>query len=312
MNNIVQFSPSDYVDMLTNGFYQQDNGLFANLTKYLSANNRYGGSSRAETLLQCLLRVTRGQPEHVRLTNPDFQRVFTGQGLYEDIYAAMSMVESFKDDLSSDATLRSYTSRQDFLQKMVDDTYFGLDCIGFVGTYLVAASAQPAYVGRRPLDYLSAFRPLKSIGEIDDLCILTVTSGEHIQIIDNVTERHDSYIICDICQSSSGGSQTNIGVCISAGGGNYLDVDRFRAALASRSLESDWQSDNASRVAAGRRARDYESYLRSIFTEGGHAAGYMGGAIFQLSRTGSPPNPVGGSIYVGRLPDGMHIGTPPA
>ena len=99
-------------------------------------------------------------------------------------------------------------------------------------------------MGRRPLDYAYLFRPVKSLDEIDDLAIVMLTSGVHIQIIDCVNDLSGNTLDVDLCQSSSGGPQTNEGVTIHAGGGDYLPVEQFRSALANQTYIGDYQQDN--------------------------------------------------------------------
>jgi len=138
-----------------------------------------------------------------------------------------------------------------------------------------------------------------------------LTSGLHIQMVDVVQkERGNGFVNVDLCQSSSGGPQCNVGVTIRSGGGDYLPVEEFRAALSGKQYADDHARDNAARKAEGKRERDYETYLRARLTRPNTQSGFCGGAIFQLVANGEPRNPVGGSVYVGVAKDGLGVRTP--
>ena len=137
-----------------------------------------------------------------------------------------------------------------------------------------------------------------------------LTNGMHIQIIDEVTERGKGFIKIDLCQSSTGGPQCNVGVTLRSGGGSYLPVEEFRKALATNQYADEHARDNAARQQSGQAARGYESFLRAKLTKANTAIGYCGGAIFQLEARGEPKNPVGGSVYVGVARGGLSLRTP--
>jgi hypothetical protein len=314
LNRVAQFPPSNYVYGLMNlhvpGYTGYFDGQVA-ITSYLSANPSFGGNTKATDLNLALQRIVRDKPEKHLTANPDFFRVFTGQGSRDNFIAAMSIIAKYADEFKKVPTLAKYFKETDYLQAMVNDACFGLDCIGFVGTYLVEAEIQPSYVGRRPLDFANEFTPVKSLDEIKDLACVMLTNGQHIQMIDTVTERAAGYIKVDLCQCSSGGPQINSGVTIRSGGGDYLPVQEFRSAVATNQYEAEHQADNAERKEKGLAARYYESFLRAKLTKPKTQFGYMGGAIFHIFADGDPKNPVGGYVYVGVPPNGLTVGTPP-
>jgi hypothetical protein len=313
MHNIAQFTPYDYVNKLWNlvvpGYSGYPGGMVS-LTTYLSANSLFGGASTANGLLLLIRKVVKGKPEASVASLDGFSRVFSGQGMPNDIVAAMSIVNKYQDEFRQEPSLKKFFAKTDFLQEMVDGGCFGHDCIGFVGTYLAAAGVTTGYEGRRPLDYLNVFKPASNLDDIGPRSVVTLTNGMHIQMIDELTEFNANFIKVFLCQSSTGGPQCNAGVTLSAGGGDYLPVETFRAALAAKTYQSDFEADNAARKGRGEPARVYEMYLRSRLTEHNKMTGYMGGAIFHISADGNPANPVGGSVYVGTMPGGLSIRTP--
>jgi hypothetical protein len=313
LNRVAQFPPSNFVYGLSNlqvpGYTGYPDGHVA-ITTYLSANESFGGNSKATTLNLALQKIVLHKPEFALTASPGFFRVFTGQGSPDNFVAAMSIIDKYKDEFKAVHALAKYFAKTDFLQAMVDDGCFGLDCIGFIGTYLVEAGVQPAYVGRRPLDYANEFVPVKTLDDITDLAIVMLTNGQHIQMIDTVKERAAGYIKVDLCQSSSGGPQINSGVTIHSGGGDYLPVEDFRQALSTKSYAKEHVADNEQRKTQGLKERDYESFLRATLTKRNVKFGYMGGAIFHIMGDGDPKNPVSGYVYVGVAPNGLSIGTP--
>jgi hypothetical protein len=318
MARIALISPKEYVDLLHSlpvpGYTGYPGGIVA-ITSYMSANPQFGGgkggNAKAGKLNGLLQSLTKGKPENYITKQPEYQRVFTGQGLPMDLAIVMSLVNANRDALAKNADFKAYFKETDFLQAMADDGVFGIDCIGFVGNYMVQSGLEPKYVGRRPLDFASLFKPVKSLDQVRPNSVVMLTNGLHIQMIDQVRPK-DGQLLIDLCQSSKGGPQMNVSVTLSQphSGGSYLPVDEFRKANAGKTYQSEWEADNRARAASGEKARDYESFLRAKMTAKGRQFGYLGGAIFQLSSSGNPNNPVGGSVYVGVVEGGISIRTP--
>jgi hypothetical protein len=313
MKSVAQIAPWEFVNLLHDlrvpgytGF--PDSSVM--ISSYLSANAMFGGNSKAGILHSELLRIVKGKPEAARAQGGNFERVFSGQGLRDDIIFVMSVVNTYQAQFKAVPQLAKYFKEQDFLQAMADDAVFGLDCIGFVGTYLVDSGLEASYVGRRPLDYAAVFPPVKSLDDIKDCSVVMLTNGLHIQMIDSVNERKDGRIVVDLCQSTKGGPQTNFSVTIRSGGGDFLPVETFRAALASKQYADEQAADNKTRASQGLPARDYESFLRAKLTQKNVSFGYSGGAIFQLDPNGEPRNVVGGSVYIGVARPGVSVRTP--
>lgn len=96
------------------------------------------------------------------------------------------------------------------IQKMVADRFFGLDCIGFVGNYLVWVGEWDDYQGNVPSNWPTKVCKIEvdkaaDVKVLDFLC----WSG-HIAIVDWVWKMVDDKTVeVDICQSSAGGPQCN-------------------------------------------------------------------------------------------------------
>jgi len=165
----------------------------------------------------------------------------------------------------------------------------GLDCVGFVGRYLEAAGVLSHYPSWYPRNYLDRFLPITRIEDLDDLCVLVWVSGSHVAIIDEVVDRSgSSERVVTVCESSSGeatGPQTNQRVLLRVTRGGWLDFGGYGRAIGSR------------RVSEAERAE-----LRREFTRADSTTGYRGGVFFEMANRGTPAVPVGGHVYVGKLP----------
>lgn len=326
MTTIAQFSPAQYVDNLKHlaipGYSGFAGGIVA-ITSYSSANTMFTrtGSSSArsrDALSVAIHHITRGRPEHAFVVSDHGRRVFSGQGMPDDLIAMWAIVVTYEAEFRAVAALAPFFATPNYLQAMADAGCIGMDCIGFVGTYLGASGVTNGYVGRVPLGYSSSFPLVTGLDGIQDNSVVMLTNGMHIQIINRVTARHANYLDVELCQSSGpGGPQKNLGVRISAGGGSYLPVDQFREQMRQArghgvyapDFETNWNGQ-------GDKNNAYESYLRRTMTEQNRTVGWHHGAIFQLgagSASGAnPANPVHGSVYVGTMRGGLAVRTPPA
>src|SRR5262245_7376029 len=183
MINVAKFTPDEYVKKLWNlpvPNYAGYPGGLVSLTTYLSANSLFGGASTANNLLGLIRKIVKDKPESTTVGSANFDRVFSGQGMPSDIVAAMSIINKYQDAFRREATLKKFFEKSDFLQAMVDGGCFGHDCIGFVGTYLAEAGVTAGYEARRPLDYLSVFKPATKLDDIGPRSVVTLTNGLHI------------------------------------------------------------------------------------------------------------------------------------
>jgi hypothetical protein len=85
-----------------------------------------------------------------------------------------------------------------------------------------------------------------------------LATGLHIQIINTVRERKNDRVVVGLCQGSKAGPQVNLKVTLKAGGGNYLPVEEFRAALGSKKYAQEHAESNVARTARGEKAQDYD------------------------------------------------------
>ena len=284
------------------GYTGYPGGVVA-ITRYVSANTLFGGANLASVLRQAL--ATAGTAaDRSTLAGEGVGRVFTGQGMPDDFVTVLSMVDRLAAPLAKNATLAPFFKQTDYLQAMLDASVLGQDCIGFVGTYLATAGIEAGYVGRRPLDYAAKFKPVGKLADVDVGSVVMLTNGMHIQIVDWIWQRSERQLVIDLCQASSleghddsKGPQCNQRVTLTAGGGDFLPIEKFRAA---KDGKSDWAAYAATTTTPT--DNGYEMYLRKQMTVHGRATGYLDGAIFQLSGGGTPGNPVSGSVYIGTLP----------
>jgi hypothetical protein len=316
-----RFGPAHYVEMLhavqVPGYTGSPDGKVS-INRYLSANTRFGGANHAWALLQQLQRLTQGTPDQARVHTAAFGRVFSGQGMIDDMVYAMSLVIAHQAQIRLLPQFTPFFSGPNYLQAMIEGYCFGLDCIGFIGTYLVAAGVHQQYQGRRPLDYMLEFRPVQTIAGIKDLSIVAKADGQHIQIIEKVLRVTEHSVTIDLCQSTSWpravafdetharGPQFNRGLTITdsaaSGGGDYLPVEQFRAAMQSPERQATYKEAMAQ--LPDNKKVDFETYLRQLMTQHHYRGlGYQQGGLFNISGGGTPANPVGGWVYVGTLRD---------
>jgi hypothetical protein len=311
MNTVADFPPSDFVDYLTGLQIPDYKGYpdgMVEVTQYQSGNPMFGGKagSPASVLHNAVIQVAHAKKDTSLFSLPGFDVVFNGQGSMDNFIAAMAFINKYQDDFKKIPALKKYFTQADFLQAMANDACFGLDCIGFVGNYLVESGLENSFVKRRPLDYTAIFPPVKKLDDVKDLSVVMLTNGLHIQLLEKVTYRDPGYIQATLCQSTAGGIQVNYAVTIRPGPGNYLPVEAFRAAMNNPDVKKEYEADKA----AGKTTADLETYLRRKMTQSGVQFGYLAGAIFNTTHTGYVPNPPGvsGSVYIGtpRTPVTVH------
>ena len=311
MGNIAQFTPVDYIKRLHSLSVPGYDGTVA-ITRYMSANPAYGGNARPADLLNAIAAAVKKRSDLAAKTKVDgYARVFTGQGDPDGFINVMSLVVELREELMKTKALAEPLKKGNYLQELCDRGVFGMDCIGFVGTYMSESCLEPSYPGGRPLDYTAKFPPIKDVDEIEQYSVVMKADGQHIQMINDYELLANGTLKVDLCQSASWagpfdskkgyGPQFNGGVLLRPGGGSYLPVEAFRAAMAKFKQQN---SDPKAIVAK-------EKELRKEMTETNRKFGFCGGAIFQLGGDGSPPNPVSGSVYIGVMKGGgIRIKTP--
>jgi len=113
------------------------------------------------------------------------------------------------------------------LQEMVQDRFFGMDCIGFVANFLIWVGEWDKYYGVSPRKYPQRVCKINidEISEVKPLDFM-VWNG-HVAIVDWVWEQiDDKRARIDFCQSSSGGPQCNEWVTLRQTNGKGINGGR--------------------------------------------------------------------------------------
>lgn len=177
---------------------------------------------------------------HASISSPRdpeaWRSVFSGQGMPQDIIAVMNFVAT-QAPLMLAACSRSHVLRHYFeggnptlggLRQMVADEMFGHDCLGLVGTYLVWCGVEARYprLSQAQYETVLGWERVTSLAQVDDRCVLLwlTTSVNHIAIIDRVTARNGDSLTIDLCQSSRGGPQVNVGATLRAASTPYFSL----------------------------------------------------------------------------------------
>lgn len=288
-------TPSEYVNWMTAPGLHGNFPFDVPLKQYLCAVGEYGGNVNAMALRAAVLAVAKARGRSIRdeIEKSNFDRIFTGQGRPEDQTKLMDFIWEFADDfLAYPGPKKTYPFKK-YLEykvenpfpKMVADKMFGLDCIGFVGNYFMNQAVFKGWPGLYPRQYLDRFLPVKSIDEIITGCVLVWVKGTHIALIDAVWDRpSQEKVRVDICQSSKGGPQKNLGVVLAQSGGvEYIEFGAY------------------GKEAVGKSEAELKDLRKKYTTTG--STGYRGGIFFKIHHLGSPAAPVPGYVYIGRMPD---------
>lgn len=93
------------------------------------------------------------------------------------------------------------------IQAMIADRFFGIDCIGFTGTFLMYTGEWTKYKGATPRQWADwhCSKKINHAKDIKPLDFMIWTGGGHIAIVDWVWSMVDDKTVkVDVCQSSSG------------------------------------------------------------------------------------------------------------
>lgn len=192
----------------------------------------------------------------------NWRRVFTGQGLPENLQRVWNFILAQRSLLQALPALdgghgRSVSFEQWFaagnpLPGMVRDEVFGYDCLGYIGNYLRRAGLRPDYPEMGVAGYARRLGlvPVEQLADVQALTLLLwpgsagpgTGGAQHIAIVDRVLPEADASLdsphdgphntsdsgprlLVDLCQSSSGGPQTNRRVALvpSARGAVHLE-----------------------------------------------------------------------------------------
>ncbi len=308
MDTRASFSPEQYVNalrsMTVDGYTGYPNGE-VELNSYLSAKYAVNNGAKLKAAIAKYSPMTIGKIKPL-----DYARVWSGQGQIVDFETILGGVNENSEKFKADAGFKKYFDKTDFLQAMLDDSCLGMDCVGFVGTYLDFAGINRGYFGSAPMDYSGSFPFVQDLTQIKPLSVVVHCNGMHIQIINSIESIQNDHLMVTLCQSSSGGPQINRGVKLSHGTGNVLDVDGFRAEKKQKLTDAayqEWLTSDAAHKGKPKVAFDneVEAELRKKYmTVPATAIGYAHGAVFSVD--GGGKNPVAGNVYVGTLKS-LHV-----
>lgn len=229
-----RYSPWEFVNYLHS--LQATAGILP-LKQYMSKTKRNGGNDSATELFKNLRWLheggLKGAPQLNDLVGGSpMELVIKGQGSGESfikiwnfmcrnkeqlkkykvkVYARRSKKDPetmvfIKEGTVYDLYFKNY-SDQAALELMIADHFFGIDCIGFTGQFLVYTGEYPAYVGNLPEDWPRKHckKPITSAKDIRALDFLVWVGGGHIAMVDEVVDMVDGTTVrVDICQCSSG------------------------------------------------------------------------------------------------------------
>jgi hypothetical protein len=224
---IVTETPSDFVDYLTDpGLPVYD--MKIPLKQYVCSDPNFGGNAEAAQVIghaNQKIPIDEMTKKKISSKTRNIGRLTTGQGYPDDFILLMEHMTDNMDKMRKAPELKNKEYFRDpnldveaVLKKMVEKKVFGMDCIGFVSQYLVYAGVWQEYKTYYPADYRREFKPVKSLKDVERLC-LVIWNNYHIGIIDYVGDYDEEKgeLTVDICQSSSGeakGPQTNCDVTL--------------------------------------------------------------------------------------------------
>lgn len=222
--------PFQLVDLYRTGL-ETDAGIVP-LDQYMCSNNYNGGNDNPKSLFGKLRKAKdqgTGPTLWSLIGDPQYDIMLKGQGSPQDFVKFWNFMLRNKELLKKtkvEVCTRRDRKAQDTkivertgtvydlyfkdkgdaaaLHAMVRDRFFGIDCIGFIGNYLMQTGIYTKYVGWTPENWgLKVFKDnIKSIDDVEQLDIL-LWKG-HIAIIDWIWKKLDDRTIeVDICQSSS-------------------------------------------------------------------------------------------------------------
>ncbi len=228
MPTIVTETPSDFVNYLTDpGLPVYD--MHIPLKQYVCSDPNFGGNAEAAQVIghaNQKIPIDDLTKKKISSKTRNIGRLTTGQGYPDDFILLMEHMTDNIDKMRAAPELKNKDYFRDpnldveaVLNRMVEKKVFGMDCIGFVSQYLVYAGVWQEYKTYYPADYRREFKPVKSLKEVERLC-LVIWNNYHIGIIDYVGDYDEEKgeLMVDVCQSSSSneakGPQTNVDVTL--------------------------------------------------------------------------------------------------
>jgi len=219
-------TPDDFVKHLTDPGLNAAAGRIP-LTQYVCLNPKNGGNVEINALLTGLRAkgirdkwYSQKIDEYVGAK--ELNLLWKGQGRPQSFIDVMDFLVDNQDQMKGvqgvlGKVYDKYFGQSDdatALKRMVGDHYFGIDCIGFVANYLRFCGLWNEYKPFEIDQWDRVFtKRVKTIDDIDHLSLM-VWPGKHVALVHIVWANNLGPRKCkvDICQSSSGGPQTNRGI----------------------------------------------------------------------------------------------------
>lgn len=236
MADVIVFKlPYHFVDFLTDPGLDTKVGRVP-LKQYMSMSVMNGGNGPIDALLK-QLRATNLRDAASGLTIDqtvgleEMTLVWKGQGHASAFVKAMNFLADNQSQFerAGGELARVYTKyfrdngSADALRKMVQDKYFGIDCIGFVANYMRYVGLWPKYYGYEIDQWDNVFTSnVKSADDVRPLNLM-VWPGKHVALVDTVHRVSDGVVEIDMCQSTKGGPQCNEHVLLSRVPGQATD-----------------------------------------------------------------------------------------
>jgi hypothetical protein len=245
------FLPYHYVDLLTNPGLQTSAGP-VKLNQYLCKTRGNGGNDSANSFYKNFrwIKDAHGQNLNQLVGGKAIDLALKGQGndktfvkIWDFMLKNKDLLDKYKvevcgraeKDGSKDVEEKGKIKKIYFdkmsdraaLQEMVQDRFFGMDCIGFVANFLIFTDEWDKYHGVSPKRYPEQVCKI-NIDDIKDVKPLDfmVWNG-HVALVDWVWEQiDDKSARIDMCQSSSGGPQCNEYVTLKQTNGKGLKGGR--------------------------------------------------------------------------------------
>lgn len=234
------YLPYHFVDYLTDPGLPTTAGHIP-LNQYLCKNRWNGGNDSAHSLLGKLRWMKdggNGPTMNSLIGGGKVDLALKGQGsgetfiqIWEFMFRNKEQLKKLKveacgrrkrDDIDTKVVLKTgnvydlyFKNRTDkaAIQAMIEDRFFGIDCIGFAANYLMYNGEWQEYKGAEPHQW-PQWHCKEKVSNAEDIKKLDFLLWDgHIALVDWIWQRIDDRTVeVDVCQSSSGGPQCNVRV----------------------------------------------------------------------------------------------------
>jgi len=227
--------PYEFVDSMIDPGLDTNVGLVP-LSQYMSSNRHNGDNDNTHNLMKNMRWFKEGGKGPMlddMVGRTRMELVIKGQGRPDDFVKVWNFMCKNKNQLDTyriNVGYRPRSNRSEFivqkhgtvydlyfknhsdataLSMMVEDRFFGMDCIGFLANYLIEVGVWSEYQAYEPARWDRVFtQEVKSTNDVEALNLL-LWKG-HVAIVDWVWDYVDDRTVkVDICQCSRGGPQCN-------------------------------------------------------------------------------------------------------